>query len=92
MWSLRGWWRTAGRRPLSVRGHLIGLAFWLILAALLAYRLLTGDDDPGFLSSLMAVAVLTNLAALLLSFRNTLRDAMRRSRPDGDAERTTGAS
>ena len=92
MWSLRQWWRTAGRRPLSVRGHLIGLAFWLVLAALLAYRLLTGDDDSGFLFFLMAVAVLTNLAALLLSYRNALRHAMRRLGPAGDAEGTTGAS
>jgi hypothetical protein len=68
MSSLGQWLRTAWRRPLSVRGHLIGLAFWLVLAALLAYRLLTADDDPGALFFLSAVAVLTNFAVLLLSY------------------------
>ena len=91
MWSLSQRWRTAGRRPLSVRGHLIWLAFWLALAALLAYRLLTGDAEPGFFFFLIAAAVLTNFAVLLLSYRDTPRDPMQRSDRDSDPEGTTGA-
>ena len=73
-----------GSRPLSARGHLIGMVFWLVLAALVAYQLLTEDDGPGLEFVLLAV-VLTNLAVLLVSYRNTLRRGERGASADGDA-------
>ncbi len=66
------------------------MVFWLILAALVTYQLLTGNDDPGTELFLLAV-VLTNLAVLLVSYRNALRREKRGSGPDRDAQGTTGA-
>ena len=67
------------------------MVFWLILAALVTYQLLTGNDGPGTELFLLAV-VLTNLAVLLLSHRNTRRREERRASADGDAPGATGAS
>ncbi len=67
------------------------MVFWLVLAALVTYQLLTENDGPRTELILLAV-VLTNLAVLLLSYRTTLRREERRASADGDAPGATGAS
>ncbi len=61
-----------------------------MLAALVAHQLLTGAEDQALELLLLAVA-LTNLAVLLVSYRNALRREKRGSGPDRDAQGTTGA-
>ncbi len=60
------------------------MVFWLVLTALVAYQLLTQDDGPGLEFFLLVVA-LTNIAVLLVSYRNILRRGKRRASADGDA-------
>ncbi len=86
MISLRQWW-TAGR-PLSARGHLIALAFWLVVGALVVYRLLTADGKSTFTAWALGVAVVGNLVALSASYRNVLRRTERPSSAGGDARGT----
>ncbi len=67
------------------------MVFWLVLAALVTYQLLTGNDGPGTELFLLAV-VLTNFAVLLVSYRNTRRREERRASAEGIAPGATGAS
>ncbi len=91
MRSLRRWW-TARSQPLSARGHLYAITFWLILAALVAHQLLTGDEDSALRWLLLAGALL-NVAVLVISYRSTrrLRRETLRSSADGETTGTAGA-
>ena len=78
MWD---WWR-AGERPLSVRGHVYGMVFWLAFLGIAVYRTLATDREL-WLSILFPVGVLANLSYLLLSYRNALL-RQRQLSPDND--------
>jgi hypothetical protein len=87
MRSLKEWW-TDTERPLSARGHLYWMAFWLSLGAITVYRMLT-DDGKLVLQILLLVTVLSYLVYLLVGYRNALR-AERRPGPHGDVDGATG--
>ncbi len=71
---------------MSARGHLIALAFWLVIGAFPVLRLLTGDGRPGVTTFALGVAVVGNLVVLLASYRTTLRHSERPSSPTATRE------
>jgi hypothetical protein len=73
MRPLGEWWR-ASRRPLSPRGYLVFLALWLILIGFTVHRLVAGHRG----AVLSLIAELLFLTVLMLGYRNTRRQGMRR--------------
>ncbi len=79
MRSLAKCW-IARNRPLSARGHLYGIGFWLILTAFAAYRLLVGDEESA-IWGIWSLVGLINVAVLGASYRNIRRRRREALRP-----------
>ena len=87
--SLLAKWLIARTRPLSARGHLHAIVFWLILTAFVAYRLLVGDEESAIWGIWLPVGSI-NLAVLVASYRKIRRRRHEALRPSagGNVEGT----
>ncbi len=82
MRSLADWW-TARGRPLSARGHLYGIIFWLILTAFVARQVLIGDDQLAIWIIWVLVGLIT-VTVLLASYRTLRQSRSEALRPSAD--------
>jgi membrane protein DedA with SNARE-associated domain len=70
-------------RPLSARGHLYWIAFWLVFTAFVAQQVLTGDDESA-LGAIWLLVGLIHLAVLLAGYRTIRRSRNEAPRPSAD--------
>jgi hypothetical protein len=82
MRSLADWWARTSR-PLSARGHLYWIAFWLVFTAFVAQQVLTGDDESAF-GVIWLLVGLIYLAVLLAGYRTVRRSPSEELRPNAD--------
>ncbi len=86
---LADWWARTSR-PLSARGHLYWMVYWLVLTAFVVQQLITGDAESAF-GGIWLLVGLIYLAVLLTSYRTLRRSRSEAPRPSADdsVERTS---